>query len=68
MPTEPFDEHCHARGMTEVCRDSDDDWVRIKYTYYIASQPYEYLGYTCIVAYCCISIAKGKISSVITKN
>ena len=40
MPTEPLDDCCCACSMTEICRDSDDDWVMMKYVYYIASQPY----------------------------
>ena len=33
MPTEPLDDYCHACGMTEACRDSDDDRVRNNYSY-----------------------------------
>ena len=33
MPTEPLDDYCHACGMTEACRDSDDYWVRNNYSY-----------------------------------
>ena len=36
MPTEPLDDYCHACGMTEACRDSDDDWVRPDQIYIIA--------------------------------
>ena len=35
MPTEPLGDYCHACGMTEVCRDSDDDCVRIKPTLWV---------------------------------
>lgn len=50
MPTGPLNDYCHACGMTEACRDSDDDWVRNKYILASYSLSYEYFGY--VHTYC----------------
>ena len=50
MPTEPLNDYCHACGMTEACRDSDEDLVRNKYMLASYSLNYEYFGY--VHAYC----------------